>query len=128
MSGSKYLLDTNIIIGLLKGHQPVLSILQERKAELNLCAYSFISRIELLGYPGITEAEVQGVTRILQVMGYLPMTEEIEDLTIQIRRQHRLKIPDAIIAATARANSLELLTLDQQLANRMPEILKQPEQ
>jgi len=128
VSGSKYLLDTNIIIGLLKGHQPVLSILQKHEVELNLCTYSFISRIELLGYPGITEAEVQGVTRILQVMRYLPMTEEIEDLTIQIRRQHRLKIPDAIIAATAKANSLELLTLDQQLANRMSEILKQPEQ
>lgn len=127
VSGSKFLLDTNIIIGLLKGHQPVLKILQERKAELEICAYSFISRIELLAYPRIAEIEVKRITQILQFMRYLSMTEEIEDLTIQIRRQHSLKIPDAIIAATAKANSLELLTLDRQLANRMSEILKQSE-
>ena len=106
MSGSKYLLDTNIIIGLFKGHQSLLSILQDRAVELDICAHSLMTRIELLGYPGITEIEVKGITRILRVMRYLPMTEEIEDLTIQIRRQHSLKIPDAIIAATAKANSL----------------------
>lgn len=38
-----------------------------------------------------------------------------------------LKIPDAIIAATARVTGLELLTLDQQFLNQMSEILRQTE-
>jgi len=50
------------------------------------------------------------------------MSQAIEDATIQIRRQYGLKTPDAIIAATASVHNLELLTLDQQLANRMSEI------
>ncbi len=36
---------------------------------------------------------------------------------------HELKIPDTIIAATAKANDLDLITLDQQLASRMIDIL-----
>lgn len=46
----------------------------------------------------------------------------IENTTIAIRRQYALKIPDAIIAAMALEEKLELLTLDRQLANRMKEI------
>jgi predicted nucleic acid-binding protein len=49
-------------------------------------------------------------------MTHLSLTPMIEDLTIQIRRQHRLKLPDAIIAASAKAHSLALLTLDKELA------------
>ena len=55
-------------------------------------------------------------------MTYVPMSQAVEDATIQIRRKHGLKTPDAIIAATAIVHHLELLTLDQQLANRMAEI------
>ncbi len=47
----------------------------------------------------------------------------VKGMTIKIRRQYKLKTPDAIIAATVKVMSLELLTLDQQLANRMMEIL-----
>jgi hypothetical protein len=54
---------------------------------------------------------------------YLPMSQEIEDSTIHIRRHYKLKIPDAIIAATAKVNHLELLTLDQQLAHHMAAIM-----
>jgi len=117
VNGSKFLLDTNIIIGLFKGYPAVLSILQDHAVELDMCAYSFITRIELLGYPGITEAEAQDINRILQIMRYLPMTQSIEDMTIQLRQRYSLKIPDAIIAATARVTgglsrvSFDTLTL-----------------
>jgi len=55
-------------------------------------------------------------------MQYLPMTPAIENTTITIRRQYTLKLPDAIIAAMALEENLELLTLDSQLANRMKEL------
>jgi len=53
---------------------------------------------------------------------YIPFSLEIENAAILIRRQYKLKLPDAVIAATAKCLKLELLTLDQQLANRMQEI------
>ncbi|MEM6435888.1 MAG: type II toxin-antitoxin system VapC family toxin [Cyanobacteria bacterium P01_D01_bin.115] len=125
MSGTKFLLDTNIVIGLIKGNEAALSLLQQHDAQPQTSGYSFITRIELLGYPALDEQEAHSVTAVLDTMQSFPMTVAIEDLTIQIRRQHALKIPDAIIAATAKVNNLTLLTLDQQLANRMAEILEQ---
>ncbi|MDA0268147.1 MAG: type II toxin-antitoxin system VapC family toxin [Cyanobacteria bacterium] len=123
MSGSKFLLDTNFVIGLLKGNEQIQNILCDRTVAIDACAYSFITRIELLGFPAITESEIQGITKLLSMLQYLPMNQEIEDSTIHIRRHYKLKIPDAIIAATAKVNRLELLTLDQQLAHHMAAIM-----
>ena len=102
-----------------------IKILEDQTIALDDCAYSFITRIELLGYPAITDPEIQGISTLLDAMQHLAMTRTIENATINIRRQYKLKIPDAIIAATAKVMNLELLTLDQQLANRMVEILEQ---
>ena len=40
----------------------------------------------------------------------LPLDEPVVQQTIALRQQHRIKLPDAIIAATALAHSLPLLT------------------
>ena len=45
-------------------------------------------------------------------MHYISLSKEIENTTIGLRRQHNFKTPDALIAATAKALNLELLTLD----------------
>jgi predicted nucleic acid-binding protein len=126
VNGIKFLLDTNFVIGLVKGNEPVINILRNRKIAIEECSYSFITRIELLGYPAITESEIQVISRVLRAIQYLAMTQVIENTTIDIRRKYKLKIPDAIIASTAKAMDLELLTLDQQLANRTSEILANP--
>ncbi|MGD1862886.1 MAG: type II toxin-antitoxin system VapC family toxin [Leptolyngbyaceae cyanobacterium] len=112
MSGTKLLLDTNLVIGLLKGSEAVQAILLNRPISLQNCSYSFITRIELLGFPAITDAEIKSIEKLLSAMIYVPMNQAIEDATIQIRREHGLKTPDAIIAATVIINDLELLTLD----------------
>ncbi|WP_204137312.1 type II toxin-antitoxin system VapC family toxin [Halomicronema sp. CCY15110] len=122
MSGTKLLLDTNFVIGLLKANETVQQVLRDRPISIQDCSYSFITRIELLGFPAITAAEIESIAKLLSAMNYVPMSPAIEDATIQIRRQYGLKTPDAIIAATASVHHLELLTLDQQLANRMAEI------
>ena len=123
VSGIKVLLDTNVVIGLVKGNDSLLNLLQKFQLAISDCSYSFITRIELLSFPNITETEIQEITAVLVAMQYLPMTQAIENTTIQLRRRYNLKTPDAIIAATAKVHKLELLTLDQQLANRMNEIV-----
>jgi len=115
MSGVKYLLDTNVIIGLFNRTQDALQMLAARNLRSNECGYSAITRMELLGYPGITGEEETAIRRLLSRLSYLPLTRDIEDTAIPVRRARRVKLPDAIIAATAKVHGLELLTLDKEL-------------
>lgn len=67
------------------------------------------------GIVGITAEEDQSIQQLLDAMHYFELDADIEDVTIQLRRNTSLKLPDAIIAATARVHQLDLLTLDQKL-------------
>ena len=71
--------------------------------------------MELLGYPNITSDEERLISDRLSKFTYLSISTEVEDLAIALRRTRKLKLPDALIAATAIHYSLELLTLDQAL-------------
>jgi len=75
-----------------------------------------ITRMELLGFPGITESEISAINSLLNRMTRLGMSDKIEELAIHFRRTHKTKLPDSIIAATAQAHNIELLTLDKKLA------------
>lgn len=112
MSGIKYLLDTNFILGILKRTPEVLEVLRAKHLTSDQCAYSAITRMELLGFPGITSAEEQLIRSTLNRFKYLGISFEIEEAVIGIRRTRRAKLPDALIAATALCHDMELLTLD----------------
>ena len=116
MNGVKYLLDTNILIGMYKHLPDVRNLLNASSATTANCGYSAITRMELLSYPGITQAEITALQNLLAKLTYLPLTMAIEDATISLRRAHRVKLPDAIIVATAEVHGLRLLTLDKNLA------------
>ena len=47
----------------------------------------------------------------------LPLDEDVKKKTIALKRKYKLKIPDAIICATAISNDATLLTNDRQLFN-----------
>jgi len=116
MNGIKYLPDTNIIIGLLKGRESAVKALEG--ISITDCGYSAITRMELLGFHSITAEEERAIHNLLDRMAHLSLTPLIEDMTIQIRRQHRIKLPDAIIAATAKTHGVTLLTLDKELIKK----------
>jgi predicted nucleic acid-binding protein len=117
MSGAelKYLLDTNYILGLLKSDPAVLADISERKISVVQCAYSPITRMELLGFSGITETEDWLIRKRLQALSAISWSLAIEERTIVLRQSRKIKLPDAIIAATALCENIELLTLDQHL-------------
>lgn len=112
MSGIKFLLDTNILIGLLNRTEAVLSLLTLKKVAITQCAFSAVTRMELLSYQGLKPEDRQTIEQILVRMNYLPITSDIEDATIYFRQKNKSKLPDAIIAATAQHHQLHLLTLD----------------
>ncbi|MEO6974562.1 MAG: type II toxin-antitoxin system VapC family toxin [Gallionella sp.] len=115
MSGIKYLLDTNFILGILKASPAVVAEISERKILAVECAYSAITRMELLGFPGITSAEDNLIRQKLECFTHVSLTLPIEDAVIKLRQTRKIKLPDAIIAATAIYTDVELLTLDRHL-------------
>jgi len=122
MSGIKFLLDTNFVLAILNEQDSVVQLMSNRAIDDADCAYSSITRIELLSFPKITSRDIDIIDSFLGRLQYIPFSLEIENAAILIRRQYKLKLPDAVIAASAKCLKLELLTLDQQLANRMQEI------
>jgi predicted nucleic acid-binding protein len=83
-------------------------------------AVSVITQIELLSFPGLTgEDEAKIRTMLTHEVEVVPLTPAIVERTVQLRRAHRLKLPDAAIVATAMELGYELMTNDAQLA-RVP--------
>lgn len=119
MNGVKFLLDTNIIIGMYHKTAEVKALLQDRRVIIGQCAYSAITRMELLGFPSITDFEQHAIKTLLNHMLRLSINQDIENATIAFKQRHRVKLPDAIIAATAITHNIELLTLDKTLNGKL---------
>lgn len=114
----RLLLDTNVILGVLKGSFEWARVNGLQDAQAEECAYSAITRVELLGFPGMTAEEDGAIRQLLDNLAYLPLTRLIEDEAIAIRRgPKKIKLPDALILATAKAHALRLITLDDELAS-----------
>ena len=111
----EWLLDTIIVIGLLKGSTPVVERMVHLQITLDRVAVSQITKLELLSFPDIGPEEEAQIVSFLSDCVVLPLDDTTSSETIRIRRATRLKLPDAIIAATARVNALKLVTLDQRL-------------
>lgn len=54
--------------------------------------------------------EEQYLLEILNALVIVPLTDEIVNLTIEIRKKYKIKLPDAIIYATAKALNAKLIT------------------
>ena len=111
MNGEQYLLDTNAIIQLLKGNTDVASFLESA----DTIALSIIAEMEYLAFPGLNDhdAELYRVLKSRVRVFDVPADDEIfTRMVVAARQKYGLKLPDAIIAATARKNGLTLLTAD----------------
>lgn len=115
MIGIKFLLDTNVAIGILKAYPSALALLTTEQLDFNNFAISQITRMELLSYPNLEAEEEQKIQNLLANSLVLNLDEKIEQEAISFRRNHNVKLPDAIIGATAKVYGLRLLTLDRQL-------------
>jgi predicted nucleic acid-binding protein len=79
--------------------------------------YSIITAIELLSFSGLDKEEERIIQSSLKSLEQIILTASIAEKTIQLRRQYHLKVPDAIVCATAWEGECILLTNDKQLAN-----------
>jgi hypothetical protein len=108
--GKKYLIDTNILIYYLGDSIPTERLALVEEILEHSFSISIISEMEVLSYPEITDEEVQGIKSFLKNAEVLPLDEATVAETINIRKKYRLKLPDAIIGATAKVHNRSLVT------------------
>lgn len=119
--GTAYLLDTNTVIYFLDNLMPEKALdFTERCLEEQGGAISVISKIELMGWREGSLKQLQNVIDFIHEMEILPLTEDIVDKTIEIRRIQKIKLPDAIIAATAIAHNFTLISRNDDDFRRIP--------
>lgn len=105
--GQKYLIDTNAIIDYLENKLPEKA---SNRIDGDTVIMSVISRIELLAWPRATEKQLKVLENFINASEVLLLSEDVIVKTIAIRRASGIKLPDAIIAATALVHNLILLT------------------
>ncbi|NIQ07592.1 MAG: type II toxin-antitoxin system VapC family toxin [Candidatus Korarchaeota archaeon] len=71
---------------------------------------SIITKIEFLGWGKHTDEGFKKARKFIGFAEVIPLTNEIADLTINIKRKRKIMLPDAVIAATALKNDLILVT------------------
>ena len=111
---SHRLLDTNIILYLLGGR------LAKPLPEGNYYV-SVMTEMELLSYSDLDTQTEQKIRDFLAQLTLINLEEPIKITAIQLRRQHTLKLPDTIIAATALTLNVPLLSNDVRL-NRISDL------
>ena len=105
-----HLIDTNAIIELFEDSlSNEKTTWLEELIEAGKASISVINQIELLGFNGPVE-EMTVLEEFITHNRVFHLTESVIDQTILLRRDHKIKVPDAIIAATSLAYDLTLVT------------------
>lgn len=108
--GARYLIDSNAVIEFLGGMLPSASSNRlEDIVDQNDHSLSVINQIEVLGFNGPV-AEMQILEEFVSGTTLWPLSGEIVQRTIALRKTYKIKLPDAIIAATALTHDLILIT------------------
>ncbi|MBD1846938.1 PIN domain-containing protein [Cyanobacteria bacterium FACHB-63] len=115
MSGSRYLLDTNAIVALLKGEVQLIQLLQSA----DWVGIAIISQVEFLAFVGLSQSDRKLFQQFLQrveVVSLIASDTGLIQRIIEIRQDYRLKLPDAMIAAMAVQSVASLVTRDREFA------------
>ena len=107
MNGNNLLLDTNIVLYLLNGEETLIPLLEEKNLFL-----SFITQLELLSTRYLSPDDNLKIKEFISECTVIDITSEIKDITINIRQNYNIKLPDCIIIATSLWLNMPLITAD----------------
>ena len=102
------LLDSNVLIYLSKELISIDDILEDNQR----CAVSIISYMEVLGYNFDLKEEEEFVCSLLNYLEIIYIDENIASKVIELRKNNKIKLPDAIICASAMINHATLISND----------------
>lgn len=98
------LVDTNILIDHLRGLPQAIRVIERLEAP----AISIVSWMEVMA--GVEPDRDEVTRRFLHRFRRIPVEDDIAEAAARVRRERRIKLPDAVIWATARSRDLELVT------------------
>jgi predicted nucleic acid-binding protein len=98
--------DTNFLIFTSQGNPIVETFL-----DYNI-GISFISEMELLGVFSISKIQKSNIQKIIDQCFVIDFNLEIKKSAIQLKQKYKVKLPDAIIAATAIHYNIPFITAD----------------
>ena len=75
-------------------------------------ALSEVGEIELLGVKGIEQKEILFRKEMIYDCFLLRLNDSVKQVAIELKQKYSLKIPDALIAATAIYHDIPLLSAD----------------
>lgn len=112
MSGTKIIIDTNLLILLSKGSISVDALFSNQSATYGI---SVITQMEALGYPFKSKTEEDFIRNLVDLFEVIYIDKKIANQVINLRKQHRIKLPDAIICVTAMVHDAMLYSNDLKL-------------
>jgi len=116
-----YLIDSNVLIDFLadklpqKGAEFVSKILEES------FHISVISYVEVLGFNEKVEKQ-RALEDFMSMAEVFFVDEKVAKQTVKLRKQTKLKLPDAFIAATAIVNDFTLITRNEKDFGRITQV------
>ena len=121
--GIKYIWDTNTAIYFLQQQFPLRAekFMDDLLRE-GLPCISVITEIELLCWKTATEKDLEVLQSFISDALVIELERPVKLKTAEIRKQHRIKLPDAIIAATAIVFGLTLITRNIKDFEKIPEL------
>jgi len=101
----KAVIDSDVLIDYLQGVDAAKAELDRYRRPL----YSVISFMELL-CGAQSDVERKAAENLLSMMERVDISEAIARRAVEVRKKHRLKLPDAIVLASAEAEDCLLVT------------------
>jgi predicted nucleic acid-binding protein len=109
--GLEFLWDTNTVIYYLqKQFPPDAEVFIDGIVEHNQPVISVITEIELLCWRTAGDDSLAAIRDFISRSVVYELDEVIKLKTIEVRKQFKLKLPDAVIAASALVNDHTLIT------------------
>ncbi len=102
------MLDTSVAIDILGGDERAAALVQGA-----IVYVSVITRVELLSVAKPRTHSPEAAKAFLADCKLVQFSDEVQDLTIRLRKTYKLKLPDAAIAATAAWLNARLITADE---------------
>ena len=99
--GETFILDTSAVIKYVKGSLSSSGMDLLNRVIEDEPTISIVNRIELLSWKPPVESDLDLFHLFVNNSNHIPLTESIILKTIEVRREYKLKLPDAIIASTA---------------------------
>jgi len=106
--GTEYLIDSNAVIDFCNGKLPLAG--RELLFSIVQPKISVITHIEVFGFPEISRTEEKLLNDFVSIALIYPLDIDVAKKSIEIKKKTRIKLPDAVIAATALIHDLVLIS------------------